>query len=206
MSIDRPAASETTAGPARGRPRASEIDARVIAAARELFAAGGYGAVTIAGVATRAGLPRSTVYRRYATATALRYAALVLGGDTPPPAETGDARIDLEVHIATNARAFIDPASRELLREIIADSLGDAPGRELLATRYIRPRLALIASMIERAQQRGEIPDHVDGEVAAMAITGVLIYRSLLLDEPIDDALLRKVLDLVVPPNPRRRR
>src|SRR5690606_6245042 len=59
-----------------GRPRSSQVDAAIIAAALELFAESGYEALTIEAVAEAAGVAKSTAYRRYAGKAQLVLAAI----------------------------------------------------------------------------------------------------------------------------------
>ena len=51
----------------RGRPRDGEADRAILRAAAELLVGGGYDAFSLDRVATRAGVARTTVYRRYPT-------------------------------------------------------------------------------------------------------------------------------------------
>jgi AcrR family transcriptional regulator len=74
MPVYGSATSNTTSG--RGRRRDPDKDGRVLEAARELLAEGGYGAATIPAVARRAGVGAPTVYRRWATQAELVESAL----------------------------------------------------------------------------------------------------------------------------------
>lgn len=186
-----------------GRPRDAEIDARILAAARQLLEQQGYTAVTVSAVARHAGLPRSTVYRRYASHVVLRFAALfVPDAGMSPLEESGDVRADMKAHIAANAAPFRDPEGRELLRAVALDTLSDAAARRELADRFTLPRLREIADVIDRARERGDLPPGVDGDLAAKAITGALVYQALILDLPVDDAFLDGLLDLLFPVPP----
>ncbi len=184
-----------------GRPRDIELDGRILEAARAIFRSEGYDAVSIAAVARAAGLPRSTVYRRYSGPVALRYAAAVIpAAGLAPLSDTGDIRADMQAHISANAGGFRSPEWIAQLRSLIGDALADPGGRRVLNDEYVRPRLTEVAQLLRRASDEGRLADHVDPDLAARAITGTLIYHSLLLDEPVDDALLQRLLDLVVPP------
>ena len=99
--------------------------------------------------------------------------------------------------------AFRDGDQRELLRALVADALTDPEGREALNEQFIRPRLALVAGVIARAVERGELPGAVDPDLAAKAVTGTLIYHGLLLDEVVDDALVERLLNLLFAAQPK---
>jgi AcrR family transcriptional regulator len=66
--------------------RRAESEARLVAAATELFVAQGYAATTLAQVAARSGLAERTVYLRFGTKAALlaRAIGVALVGDTEP--------------------------------------------------------------------------------------------------------------------------
>lgn len=78
-----------------GRPRDHQATARVIAAAQSLLAERGAG-IRIEAVATRAGVGKATIYRRWATSCDL-VADAVLATDPLPatPSPTDDARVRL---------------------------------------------------------------------------------------------------------------
>ena len=66
-----------------GRPRDPHADEAILAAARDLLAEGGLANLTVEGTAQRAGVAKTTVYRRYPTKLDLAVAAvadLVSGG------------------------------------------------------------------------------------------------------------------------------
>ena len=183
-----------------GRPRDADIDARILDAARSIFARDGYAAVSVSAVARLAGLPRSTVYRRYPSVVAMRYAAaFVPAAGLTPPEETGDLRTDMAAHITANASAFRDPASLRLLRALMADVLVDPEARAAVNDTYIKPRLAQIAEVLERARVRGDLPATVDPDLAAKAVTGTLVYHAVLLDQDVDDTMIQALLDLLFP-------
>ena len=79
----------------RGRPRDEAVDQRVLSAAWGLLHAGGYAALNVDDVAERAGVAKTTLYRRWPTKDhlAIAAAAQVLG-EVPIP-DSGDLRRDL---------------------------------------------------------------------------------------------------------------
>lgn len=72
--------------PARGRPRDPKADDRIAAAALALLREEGPGGVHVEAVASRAGVARTTVYRRYRDRTALLEATLGQLREAPFPA------------------------------------------------------------------------------------------------------------------------
>src|SRR4249920_852730 len=73
-----------------GRPRSSEADQAILDAALEVFAGAGYDGLTIEAVADRAGVAKSTIYRRYQDKAELLLAAVECSAEISTPApDTG---------------------------------------------------------------------------------------------------------------------
>lgn len=180
-----------------GRRRDPDIDRRIGEAARAVHAEQGYAAVTITEVARRAGVPRSSVYRRYRTVVALRYETLVLpeGGLAPLDPITGPD--DLRCYVADQASAFRSTAAVGLLRCLSADVLGDESARLDQVQRFLGPRLDAVASWLAEARAAGHVPARVDPALAARAVTGTLIYTALHLGEPVTDATVEALVRMV---------
>src|SRR5260370_12206230 len=90
----------------RGRPRDSAVDRRVLSAAWDLLNARGYAGLNVDEVAERAGVAKTTLYRRWPTKDhlAVAVAARILG-EVPIP-DTGDLRRDLTDFIAAQAASL----------------------------------------------------------------------------------------------------
>lgn len=73
----------------QGRPRDPDVDRRIELAAQSLLAEGGYAALTVEAVAQRAGVARTTVYRRHPSRLALAFASLLHPPRLGPPPDTG---------------------------------------------------------------------------------------------------------------------
>ena len=69
----------------RGRPRREGTDAEILSVAREMLSTGSYRELTIDGIAERAGVAKTTVYRRWPSKGALIEALI------PPPGDYADA-------------------------------------------------------------------------------------------------------------------
>lgn len=78
-------AAVSTGKRGRGRPRREGADEEILAVARTMLSEGGYGALTIEEVAERAGVAKTTVYRRWPSKGAL-LASLI-----PPPGTYANA-------------------------------------------------------------------------------------------------------------------
>ena len=109
-------AAVSTAKRGRGRPRREGADEEILDVARTMLAEGGYGALNVDAVAERAGVAKTTVYRRWPSKGAL-IAALI-----PPPGDYADADAVLrDVHtlLAPLAEASGDAETLGVIRTIL---------------------------------------------------------------------------------------
>ena len=105
----------------RGRPRSAEAREAILRAARELLAEGGPAAVTMEGVAARAGVGKPTVYRWWPDRHAVAMAALMEGDAERPARKTPRSAIQgLRQQLRTIADRFASPTGRHVTTMIAA--------------------------------------------------------------------------------------
>jgi AcrR family transcriptional regulator len=159
----------------RTRARAAAARERIVAAALEQLAEGGYASASMVAVARRAGVATGSVYRHFPSkgdlfAEAFRRASqrevdvlVELGRRTMPVPERLAAWVEAFVH-----RALAEPVRAYAL---IAEPVDPAVEAERLAFR--RAYADLFARALRDAMAAGELPD-ADPELAAAAIVGGL--------------------------------
>ncbi len=184
-------------GAERGRPRDERIDAEVVSAVLQVLKKGGYGAVTIAGIAQRIKRGRSSIYRRWPSKRHLVAYSVVSEMGASPAADTGALRGDLEAVVRTLLHAFAGPL-RHALPGLVADmahdtELADAIREEVLATRRKSMREAF-----GRAVARGEIRDGFDVELLLDMLTAPFYYRTLFGHAPITHRMAQDAVDYVL--------
>ncbi|HET7357528.1 MAG TPA: TetR/AcrR family transcriptional regulator [Nocardioidaceae bacterium] len=161
----------------RGRPRDPSTDEHIVAAAAELMLSRGFDKMTVDDVATRAGVGKATVYRRWPSKDDLAVAAMeqVYGAEVPEP-DTGSVEGDLRRSYQDVLASASSPAGHDLLRASITESLRDERiaglYREASQRREARTRRAL-----ERAISRGEVRQDADLDVLAQWLDGLLAFR-----------------------------
>jgi AcrR family transcriptional regulator len=183
---------------ARGRPRSSDLDQRILAAARDALAAGGYEALSMEAVARAAGVGKQTLYRRWPRRPLLVMDA-VLPGVSPGRGQpdTGSLAGDLAAIVAEQTRAD-QAVGQRLLRGLVADCLGEEELTEVLRARLLRPRLRAVGVAAERAARRGELAADVPPALVAEAVAGAMLSRLLLLGTRRDElAFGRRLARLV---------
>jgi AcrR family transcriptional regulator len=165
----------------RGRPRNAETDALVLRTTLELLADEGLRGLTVERVAARAGVARTTVYRRFATRDELVTAALrTLAFATLPDIDTGSARGDYVRLIRLRAEQAPTTRWNLLLPRLVVDSAGDPQLAALVDQILVLPQRAFLAALLRRGIERGELPADLDLELAVDVLLGPLVYRILI--------------------------
>ena len=186
-------------GTARGRRRSPTSHQAIVRATQELLVADGYRALTIEGVAARAGVGKQTIYRWWPSRAALVLEAYLAGSDTvdTPRARTS-TRADVQALLEWLVRVLAQPIGGRVLAGLVADLKDDAE----LAGRFHRDvvpaRRRAMLTALERGRARGEIRPHADLELAVDALHGAVFYRLLLSGGPLDASFTRAVADQVL--------
>lgn len=161
----------------RGRPRDPQTDERITAAAAELMLERGFERTTVDDVASRAGVGKATVYRRWPSKEDLAVAAMeTLYSSSIPEPDTGSIQEDLTQSYRATLAFVGTPQGAAFLRSSIAESVRDdriaALHRESTERRERQSRVTF-----ERAIARGEVRPDVDVDSAVQWLGGVLTIR-----------------------------
>jgi len=180
-----------------GRPRDARVDAAVMSAARELLAEKGFAGTTVEAIASRAGVGKATIYRRWPTREALLLA--VTSADLPevPTPDTGDLREDLLAIFSRLAEQMRTAGPASYIGDLIGESTRNPAMRKDFQA-MIQQRRALCAEIVARARKRGEVRRSVDPDVVLDLIAGAIFYRQLFYDEPADAAFVKRTVDAVL--------
>ena len=181
-----------------GRPRDPAVRAAILAAARALLDEGGLAAVTVEGIARRAGVGKPTIYRHWPNAPAVAMAAFLETAAPPTVREAHTAPLDaLRAQLAAVAAAFAERTGRNV-KAMIAASQGETELAKAFRNQFIAASRAAGRTLLERAARGGEIRADLDLEVTLDLVYGPLYYRLLVGHAPLDgrftDALLDQAL------------
>ena len=178
-----------------GRPRSARADEAILEAAIDTFIDRGWDGLTIEGVAARAGVGKSTIYRRYPCRVDLLVAAARrLAEERDPVPDTGALRSDLVEMVTRFVRMLTTTRTGQAIPLMVAATAKNpelaAPYREFLAERRAAWRMP-----IDRAITRGELPLEVDPDLFVDLLVGPLFYRALVSHQPIDPAYVEDLVD-----------
>ena len=185
--------------------RSARVRANVIAATLAELGERGYAALSLDSVARRAGVHKTTLYRRWGTREELVLEAMLeRAGEHISVPDTGSLRDDLLTLARTAAANAASPEVAAMARTVAAESPHD--GRLAAANRqFWAERLALDGVIVERAIARGEVAAGTDPGRVIEAVIGPIHLRLLLTGEPVDHSFLEAIVDVVVHGVARRR-
>lgn len=170
----------------------------MLQAASELLTEVGYDGLRNEDVATRAGVHRTTVYRRWPSKPELVADAVGLHTDVHVPIpDTGSLHDDLLALARAVATNIGTRGGARRSRSIVAAA---ATSEELAEAmhRFMEQRIVKVESIVDRAVARGEVPSGTDPRIVIEPVIGAIWFRLLLTGEEIDDGFVRAVTALVV--------
>lgn len=183
----------------RGRPRSEESERAILDATRELLQEGGFGTLTIEEVARRAGVGKSTIYRRWPTKGTLVFEAFMIQflGELPPP-DTGTLRGDLLAVLRAWIHAVKGTATGHTLVGLIAEVQRDPELAQVWAEQFVSPVRAQHRLLFQRGIERGEIGVTTDVEVAMDLLFGPGYHRLLQAHLELDDGFAEAVVHIIL--------
>jgi AcrR family transcriptional regulator len=183
----------------RRRPggRSARVRDAVLTSTIEVLAERGVVGVTVDSVAKRAGVNPTTVYRRWPTINGLIMEALSANSaDVIPLPDTGSVRGDL-TQVLAEVRAYItSPPGRALVNSTI----GATRDADVAALRqaFWSARFAVVAEVVRRGVDRGELPTGIDERFLIETATAPLYFRIFVVAGTVDDDLIDRIVQLVV--------
>lgn len=184
-------------GEQRPGGRAERVRSSVLKAVLELLAEEGFERLSIERVASRAGVHKTTVYRRWSTRAELVLdAARATSRQNVPVPDTGSFHGDL-TELARSVALNIGTEPRtQITRSIVAASIASDELASSMHT-FWAERFGLTIPVVERAINRGELPPTTDANLIIETLIGPMWLRLLLTGETIDDDLADRVAGLV---------
>lgn len=176
------------------RPRDPSVEPRITAAASELLSEGGYAALTMEGVATRAGVGKPTVYRRWSTRAQLVFELFTRPTLPDPVPDTGSLRDDL-VELGVWLVDTLAGTDRSVCGDRVGEMIDSAGFSARVRERRLDPDLAVVATIWDRAVERGEVSDADEGREILDDLTGALLYRVLVLHGEVGRGEVERLVD-----------
>ncbi|QHC23444.1 TetR/AcrR family transcriptional regulator [Streptomyces sp. GS7] len=181
--------------------RASRSDNRtetIMRAALDLALEVGYAKLSIEAVATRAGVGKHTVYRRWSSRGLLFLdAVLSLSTERLNHPNTGDVVADLRETMTKAVDLLGRPPWGPLYQALIGEAQHDPEVAAALNRRFIEPQTADTLARLKAAEEQGELAPGFDLDLAFDILSGPLYYRLLITQKPITHDYIDRVLQAV---------
>ncbi|MGX5212539.1 TetR/AcrR family transcriptional regulator [Streptomyces violaceus] len=181
-----------------GRPRSAAADAAILAATRAALVELGWSKLTLGDVATRAGVAKTTLYRRWAGKNELVVDAVAELFDELELPDSGSLAADIEGVVLQFAAILARPEAKSGLMAVVSEATRDDALRERIRASVVERQKRLVLAGRSRAQARGELPPEPDAETAARTadlifdmVAGAVVHRTLVSAEPADEEWVR---------------
>ncbi|MBN3870914.1 TetR/AcrR family transcriptional regulator [Nostoc sp. JL33] len=182
-----------------GRPRSIHADQAILQATLDLLAEVGYESMSIEAIASRAGVGKTTIYRRYTSKEELVADAIESLRDDLLIPDTGRFWGDMDILINNAATKIDSPLGRQTLALIISTASSNPQFAEVYWTKYTKLRREAFSKVLERAKFRGEIHKDADVDLIIDLVSGSLYYALIFkpTTEPVE-AYMRRTMNLLL--------
>ncbi|PQP90004.1 MULTISPECIES: TetR/AcrR family transcriptional regulator [unclassified Paenibacillus] len=188
-----------------GRPRSQKAYEAVMKAALDLLKSAGYPSLTMEKIAKEAGVGKPTLYRWWPGVPFIVMEALKLHADTEIGLpDSGHLKSDVLEYLKRTFRSLIE-GKDEIVCSLMAEAQFNPEFAAAFRDNFIFSRRAALIRLLERGQQRGELPRDADLELIADLCYGPMWYRLLnrhsTLEDPFVDNLVSYLFDSPCPKN-----
>lgn len=188
-----------------GRPRSAEADRAILEATREALAELGWGRLTLGDVAARAGVAKTTLYRRWPGKNELVVDALAaLFEERLDLPDLGSLPADVRGVVLRFGELLNMPETRAALMAVVAEATHDDALRRRIREAIVDRQKHLVLVGRRRAQHRGELPPDEGGpdpgrdDMIFDVVAGSVLHRALVSSEPVDEEWAERLALLLV--------
>ncbi|MEC4015857.1 TetR/AcrR family transcriptional regulator [Streptomyces sp. H27-D2] len=200
MATSRRTAHDST--PVSLRRRGPVLEHAILDAALEQLASVGWTGLTMEGVAARAQTGKAAVYRRWSSKGDLVADALRAGlPEVTEPPDQGCLRADL-IELCGRMREAMYSRSGHALRAVLDECDRTEAERfvELILGGVVEPGKRLMAEVVRRGIERGEVRADATGELLVDVLPAMMMYRHKMTGADLREHDLLEVIDQVMLP------
>jgi AcrR family transcriptional regulator len=175
-------------GTARPGGRTARTAAAVYAATIEELSEHAYADISIETIAARAGVHKTTVYRRWGSKAELIAEALIGAARSHIQVpDTGSVDLDLRLLARAVQVVLSLPQGAAITRALIVGAM-TSPELARLMEQFWAARLEAISVIVDRAIQAGQLPAGTDAAALMHAVAAPLYYQLLVTHEPVTES------------------
>jgi len=196
MSAEATGGDGDAGTPAAGRPRSGEAHRAILDATLELLQEVGFSALTMEGVASRAGVGKATIYRRWTSKLPLVVEAF---GQLPAfeDVDTGTLAGDLKAMLTRYLTEFLSTPLATVYPSLAAERAHNPELGQVLDP-VLKGRRRPLEAALRRAAARGELAPGVDLDLAADLIVGPIAVRLFFRGMKIHPSMVDPMVDLAL--------
>jgi AcrR family transcriptional regulator len=184
----------------RGRPRDPDTELRILGATRGILAESGMRALTVEAVAARAGVAKTTIYRRYRSRHDLALAVLVdMDRTVTAVPDLGDTRRELVQLLRGTLIVLGETLMGRVMQGLVTELASDPHLSGAFRDQVVALRRGEVARVLERGVARGDLRPGADVGLVHELLFGPLYYRLLLSGEPLEPVLADRIVDALLP-------
>ena len=172
---------------ASGTPRRAPAGAAVLredvteairAAVFEELAAVGFARMSIEGIARRAGVGKTAVYRRWKSKLSLVLDLVgALAAEGLPAPSTGSLHGDVRALLEVAAHALRHPVASQVIPDLLVEAARQPEIAGAIRAALLDGRQGVVAQVVREAVDRGELPADADSDRALDLVVGPLYWR-----------------------------
>ncbi len=187
-------------GPPRtpGRPRSEQAERAILTATLDLLAEHGVTGLTMEAVAARAGVAKTTVYRRWSTKEELVVDTLVQLKGPVQAAPAGPVRESLCLLLNRMRAGWQTGGTAGLMRRLIGEADDYPQLTEAYWRRVVGPRRQVLREVLERGVDAGLIGPDADLDLMIEVLVAPLLVRTVIRPVPVTDDQVAAIVDAVL--------
>jgi AcrR family transcriptional regulator len=176
--------------------RSEQARQSVLLAADDLLVEKGFAALTIEGIAARAGVAKQTIYRWWPSKTDVLMDAFIQdSAEDLEPQDTGSLAGDLREYLTRLAAYLTESDAGAVFRALTGQAQHDPALAARLREEHLTHQRARDRRPLERAVARGELSPDADLDVLVDRLVGPIYYRVLVTGEPVGPALVEALIE-----------
>jgi AcrR family transcriptional regulator len=151
-------------------------------------------------VAARAGVAKTTIYRRWRSKDELALAVLIdMVEHVAAVPDLGNTRAELVTFVNRAVKILGSTLMGRVMQGLVSDLATDPELARAFREQVVGRRVAEIRRLVEIGVARGELRPDADYELANELLFGPIYYRLLLSGKPLSRDLAERVVDAVFP-------
>lgn len=180
-----------------GRPRDPKRGRAIRQATLDLLSEEGYAGLTMVDVAERAGVSKTTIYRRWPTKAEMVLAAIAEEVEPDPIEDTDDPLADLRRLMIRFYRRVLGQLDG-LAPIAPAELLKEAEVVEPFNRHFVHPMRQRALELVERAVEQGQLRADLQPAQLVDTLTAPALYRSVALGTRAEPELAEAVFEMVM--------